>query len=106
MKLFKLLVTAIFAVMVTTTVASAGSAKGQKLYLKKMKQACGMNGGQFAAKKTEDGWADLDSDEAFLNAIKEICPNLNTSKIKSKYIPHLRDFGMNFASDSGNVPSC
>ena len=35
---------------------SADAAKGQKLYMKKMKASCGFSGAKFAAKHTVDEW--------------------------------------------------
>ena len=38
--------------------------------------------------------------------IKTICPKVKSKALKSKYIGNYYDFFYNFASDSGNVPSC
>jgi hypothetical protein len=86
------------------TTASADSAKGQKLYKKKLKSACGMSGGDIAAKHTQEEWEE--KKDTLAEEIKNICPNASDKALKAKYIPHYYDFFYNFASDSGNVPSC
>jgi hypothetical protein len=106
MKLFKIIVASAFAAMVATSVANADAAKGQKLYLKKLKSACDMNGAKFAAQKSQEQWEDLDSDEAFEKAVIELCPKVKPGYLKPKWIEHIRDFGIEYANDSGNVPSC
>lgn len=85
----------------TATTASASVAKGQKLYAKKLKKACGMSGAKMASKHTQDDWEAIK--EKGLNAeIKKQCGK----ETKDKYLPHLYDFFYEYASDSGNVPSC
>ena len=103
-KLLKLAFAAAVALSLSSTVASADVAKGQKLYSKKLKKACGFNGAVLAKKHTQDEWkAKFDAGE--LNAhIKTICPK--AKPLKKKYVPHVFDFLHNYASDSGNVPSC
>jgi hypothetical protein len=86
------------------TTASADVTKGQKLYKKKLKAACGISGAAMAGKKTQDGWAEVKDNMA--ETIKEICPDVGDKALKDKYLEHYYDFFHNFASDSGNVPSC
>ena len=86
------------------TTVSADSAKGQKLYSKKLKKACGMTGAKMAAKHTQDEWDDLK--DGLADEIKTICPKVKDKALKDKYLKHYFDFFKNFASDSGNVPSC
>ena len=101
-KLLKLAFVGAVALSLTTTVASASSSKGQKLYSKKLKSHCGMNGAKMAAKHSQDEWEEIQS-EGKLNAeIKSICG----TTVKDKYLKHLYDFFYKFANDSGNVPSC
>ena len=101
-KFTKLAIAALLGVAIVSTTASADAAKGQKLYSKKLKKACGMNGAKFAAKHTQDEWEAI-NDSGKLNAeIKKQCGK----EVKAKYLPHLYDFFYEYASDSGNVPSC
>ena len=103
-KLLKLALASAVVVGLSTTVASADAAKGQKLFSKKLKKACGMNGAKMAAKHTQDEWeAKKDS---IADEIKAICPKVKSKSLKSKYLPHYYDFFYEFANDSGNVPSC
>ena len=86
------------------TTASADSAKGQKLYKKKLKSACHMSGAAMAAKHTQDEWDGVK--DSLADEIKSICPDVKKKALKGKYMGHYYDFFHNFASDSGNVPSC
>jgi len=86
------------------TTASADSAKGQKLYAKKLKKSCGMTGAAMAGKHTLEEWEEKKGSLA--EEIKHICPHVTDKALKDKYMGHYFDFFHNFASDSGNVPSC
>ncbi len=103
-RLLKLALTSAVALSLATTVASASAAKGQKLYAKKLKKACGMNGAKMAAKHTQDEWESVKGNLA--DEIKKICPKVKSKSLKSKYLGHYYDFFYEFANDSGNVPSC
>lgn len=85
------------------TTASADVKKGQKLYMKKMKAVCGFSGAKFAAKHTQDEWEAIHGAGKFAAEAAKICPGL---KLKEKYVPYIYDFSYEYASDSGNVPSC
>ena len=77
---------------------------GQKLYLKKLKKACGMNGAAFATMHTQSQWEEIRNMESFAHEIKRICPKLKD--VRSKWESDLFDFCYEYAKDSGNVPSC
>ena len=81
--------------------ATADVNKGKKIYMKKMKSACGFSGAKFATKHTQSQWEAKKS--TFAKEAGKICPGL---KLKSKYVNDVYDFAHKFASDSGNVPSC
>lgn len=100
----KIILTSVLLLSVGTTVASADVAKGQKLYLKKLKGACGMNGAKMASKHSQAEWEDVKSNLA--DEIKNICPKVKDGALKDKYLPHYYDFFYEYANDSGNVPSC
>jgi len=89
-----------------STVASADAAKGQKLYTKKLKSACGITGAVVAGKHTQDEWTEINDAGKIADEIKTICPNVKDKSLKSKYLPHYFDFFREYGSDSGNVPSC
>jgi len=105
-KFTKLAVATLLGLAVVSTTASADAAKGQKLYSKKLKKACGMNGGKFAAKHTQDEWEKIKGAGKFADEIKAICPKANVDKLKAKKLNNIYDFAYEFASDSGNVPAC
>jgi len=89
--------------LMLSSVAYADANKGKKLYMKKMKASCGFSGGKFATKHTQDEWEKINDSGLFSKEISKICPGF---KLKDKYIKDLYDFSYEYASDSGNVPSC
>lgn len=90
--------------------ASADAAKGQKLYLKFMKAPTGLNGGQFAAQHTQAEWKALceNGGAGFVEEYSAKFPDAaDFLKGKfSRFQQDICDFVINYASDSGNVPSC
>ncbi len=104
-KIVKIALGAAVILSLGATVASADAAKGQKLYSKKLKKACGFTGAKFAAKHTQDEWDEIGVD-GMAKEIKKLCPKVKDKALKSKYLKDYFDFAHDFASDSGNVPSC
>ena len=102
----KILLTALVVVSMGAVSANATVAKGQKLYLKKLKSACGMNGAEMAEKHTVSEWEHLNEKGEIAKEIKKFCPKAKDSSLKENYIPHYFDFFKEYGSDSGNVPSC
>ncbi len=89
------------------TTASADAAKGQKLFIKKLKSSCNMTGAKMAQQHSQDEWEEINDDGGIADEIKKICPKVNPAEgLKDKYIPHYYDFFYEYANDSGNVPSC
>lgn len=87
---------------------SADIKKGQKAYLKQCKK-CHGNGTKGAAMKTQAEWdAAFSDDNAGFKAWHKGTKGekyANSPKFQ-KSAEHLRDFLHEYASDSGNVPSC
>jgi len=106
MKLVKIALAGALMASVATTSLVADPVKGQKLFIKKFKKPCSFNGAKFAAKHSQDEWEQIMNDGKFKEELMKICPNIEESKIKDKWIPHIYDFSYEFANDSGNVPSC
>ncbi|VAY87418.1 hypothetical protein MNB_ARC-1_346 [hydrothermal vent metagenome] len=104
--LFKLMFLGTVALIFITTTVNADASKGQKLFSKKFKKACTINGAKMAAKHSQDEWEAIQEDGKLAKEFKRICPDLEIEDIKEKYIPHLYDFVYEYANDSGNVPSC
>jgi hypothetical protein len=102
-KFTKLAIAALLGLAVVSTTASADAAKGQKIYSKKLKKACGVNGAKFAAKHTQDEWEKIKGAGKLAEEVANTCGG---AKVKAKYESDLYDFVYKFASDSGNVPSC
>ena len=103
-KIVKIALGATLLLSLGTATLSADTAKGQKLYTKKLKKACGITGATMAGKHTQDEWSELQEGGKLEAEIKSICPKVD--KVKGKYLPHLYDFFKEYGSDSGNVPSC
>ena len=105
-RLLKLALVGAVTLSLGTTVASANAKKGQKLFAKKLKRACGMNGAKVAGKHTQDEWESINESGKLKDELKKICPNVQDKSLKDKYLPHYYDFFYKYGSDSGNVPSC
>ncbi|MEA3553964.1 MAG: cytochrome C [Campylobacterota bacterium] len=105
-KLLKLVLAGAVALAMSTTVASADVTKGQKLFSKKLKKACGMSGANMAGKHSQDEWEEIQENGALADEIKKICPSAKDKGLKEKFMPHYYDFFYEYANDSGNVPSC
>jgi hypothetical protein len=101
----KLALIALFGLAMTTTAATASINKGQKIYGKKLKGQCGdIGGGKFAASFKQKEWEDAMQAGKFEDKVKEVCPKLET--YKAKWTPHLFEFAVEYASDTGNEPAC
>lgn len=103
-KLLGILAVSVLSVGVLGVNVQADAVKGQKLIIKKLKKDCGFNGAVLAGKHTQDEWLEVYEAGALNDEILKICPK--AKPLKDKYIPHVYDFLNNYASDSGNVPSC
>ena len=99
----KMAVAALLGVALFSTSAVADVKKGQKIYLKKLKAPCGLGGDKFAQKHTQDQWESIHQAGKFAEEVTKICPK---AKIDPKYIPDVYDFVYEYASDSGNIPTC
>ena len=105
MKLLKLLVASSIALGLSTSLM-ADAAKGQKFYIKLLKEPCGMDGAKFAVKHTQDEWKSIAESGKFEQEVIKLCPNVKAGDVKESAIEHIFDFSVEFANDSGNVPSC
>ncbi|MCH9813059.1 MAG: cytochrome C [Epsilonproteobacteria bacterium] len=86
------------------TVEKGDASKGQKLYLKKLKKACGMNGAKFAAQHTQDEWEEIRENGQFGQEVQNLCPNVKS--FNQRWEKDIYEFCYEYANDSGNVPSC
>jgi hypothetical protein len=105
-KLTKIALGAVLILGLGATTATADVAKGQKLFTKKLKSPCGITGAAMAGKHTQYEWQTIQEDGELANEIKKICPNVSDADVKDSYLEHYFDFFHEYASDSGNVPSC
>ncbi len=103
-KLLVIVFAAIVGLSFISTSAFASSNKGQKIIVKKLKRPCGFNGGVLAKKHTQEEWTTIFKAGNLNGELKKICPK--AKPLKKRYLKDVYDFLDNFASDSGNVPSC
>lgn len=99
----KLTVATLLGLAVFSTTASADVKKGQNIYLKKLKSACGFAGVKFTTQRTQAEWKAVYEAGNFAAEVTKICPK---AKLKAKYVPDVFDFAHEYAKDSGNIPSC
>nr|WP_321267231.1 cytochrome C [uncultured Sulfurimonas sp.] len=105
-KIVKIALAAMLMLGMGAVTLNADVAKGQKLYLKKLKGACGMNGAKMASQHSQDEWESFKESGKLADELKKICPKAKDSALKDKYLEHYFDFFFEYANDSGNVPSC
>ncbi len=90
----------------------AAAYKGQKIYMKTCKQ-CHGDGQRFTASKKQNEWAVVfKGNGAEFAAVhlesqdgEKVKTYFSGQRYQSDY-KHLRDFFVEFAADSGNVPAC
>jgi hypothetical protein len=106
----KVALAAIIGLGLIGTTVSADAGKGKRIYQKKLKAKCGFSGGVFAAKHTQEEWTEAQEDGTLGELMTKECPAgkdfFESDKFKNKFSSHLYDFVNDFASDSGNIPSC
>lgn len=103
-KLVTLLFAAVIGLSFVSTAAFADAAKGQKVFIKLMKRPCGFDGGVMAKKHTQAEWKAIQKAGKLNDEMIKFCPK--AKPVKDNYVDDVYDFLYNFASDSGNVPSC
>ena len=106
MKLLKILAASTLALAIASTTSFADVTKGQKAFIKFLKEPCGMDGAKFALKHTQAEWREIKASGQGEAEIIKICPNVKAGDVKEALIDHIMDFSIGFASDSGNVPAC
>jgi len=102
----KIALTALVLLSVGSTSVSADVNKGQRLYLKKLKGVCGINGADMAAKHSSDEWEKLYKANKLGDELKMRCPKAKDSSLKEKFMQNYYDFFKMYSNDSGNIPSC
>ena len=103
--LTKLALTGLFGfALMTTTVNADLINKGQKIFGKKLKGACGFGGAKFAASFKQKEWEAIYRAGTMETEIKKLCPNIQNWE--KKWEKALYEFGYEYGKDSGNEPSC
>jgi len=105
-KIIKIALAAMLMLGMSSVTLNADVAKGQKLYLKKLKGSCNMNGAKMATQHSQGEWEAFKEEGKLADELKRMCPSAKDKALKAKYLPHYFDFFFEYANDSGNVPSC
>lgn len=91
--------------------ATADANKGKRYYMKSFKQKFKMNGLEFTQLHTAQEWSVLFEEEGrgFIAEFSQKYPEqkafLEDPKLWKK-LQHVRDFAIEYAKDSGNIPTC
>ena len=104
--LTKVAMAALIGLSVLSTNVYADAAKGQKIYQKKLLELCGKSGAVFAASHTQMEWETAKNDAKLAEMMEAECPAGKAVFEDKKFKDNLYDFVYDFASDSGNIPSC
>lgn len=112
-RIFKVLLAAVLALgfFATTSYADGNADTGQRIYLKMMNGATGLNGADFAKLHTIAEWTALfeGKGEKFVAEVTAKYPSTKdylNGDLFQKHLPHLKAFMIHYAKDSGNFPSC
>jgi hypothetical protein len=105
-KTAKIILSGIVLLSVSSVILNADASKGQRLYLKKLKSVCGINGAKMAAKHSSAQWEKLHNENKIADEIRKECPKVKDSSLKEKFMIHYYDFFKMYSNDSGNIPSC
>ncbi len=111
MKNVMMIVLSLFLLSSVVTTAQADSAKGKKYYQKYLKPLFEMKGADFTGERTKGEWKAYFRKDAkkFIKKYSKKYPDaaefLGTDTFQ-KIAPDVKDFAIEFAADSGAVPSC
>lgn len=100
-RLTRSLITLFMGLSLSTVMATADVAKGQTLYIEKIKPVCKMSGSSFAAKHSQDQWEKIYNSGKLNAEIQKLCG----MSVDENSLPHIYDFAYEYANDSGNVPN-
>lgn len=99
------------AVLMIASTLIADVNKGKRYYMKEFKQKFKMDGLDFVQLHTQAEWEALFKDDArgfiaeFSEKYPKYKPFLHNPKLQKK-LRHVGDFAIEYASDSGKIPSC
>ncbi len=98
-------------ILLLSSALTADVNKGKRYYMKDFKQKFKMNGLQFTQLHTAQEWRALFEEEGkgFVSEFSRKYPEqkafLGDPKLWKK-LQHIRDFAIEYAKDSGNIPTC
>lgn len=92
-----------------STMVNADVKKGQNIFINTLKITCSTTGidscAKFTFKHTQNEWETIKQAGKFSNEVIKICPKAS-GKLKQQDENDVYHFSYEYASDSGNVPSC
>lgn len=97
--------------LMLTTSAMADPVKGQKYYLKYLRPLFNYNGQVFAEQQLQIDWESYFQEDGkkFIKEFSKKHPKaveFLASKKFQKIVPHIEDFAVKYAADSGELPNC
>ena len=108
-KVVKVMMTIIVLKMMLFTALNADSKKGQNVFINILLVTCSTTGvdscAKFTFKYTQNEWEMIKQAGKFSNEVIKICPKAS-GKLKQHQENDVYNFSYEYASDSGNVPSC
>ncbi len=101
----------VMMILILSSVAIADANKGKKYYMKNFKQKFKMDGLDFVQLHTQTEWRVLFANEGkgFIEEFSKRYPKQAKflhQKRTWKKLQHVGDFAIEYASDSGKIPSC
>ncbi|HIQ28547.1 MAG TPA: cytochrome C [Sulfurovum sp.] len=90
--------------LLTISTDAASINKGQKIFSKKLKGACGFTGAKFAASFKQKEWEEIFKAGKMEEEARKLCPNIQVWE--KKWEVNLFEFVYEYGADSGNEPAC
>ena len=101
-RIFGILVSIFVASMLfSTQVFASPEGKGNRIYLKKLKETCRMSGFEMAQKHTQEEWKRIYESGKLNDEMESLCPGARDFKTSDE--KYVSQFFYAFASDSGQV---
>ncbi len=94
----------IFVFLIASTATAGNVSIGQKIYVKKLKDACGFDGLKFTTSHTQKEWQAIYDNGKLEEEVKALCPKVEI--YEKKWDDHFFAFVYEYAKGSGNEPTC
>lgn len=101
-RFFAIFTASLFCLSIFATNSFGYAGKGQRIFLKKLRVACGYNGFVMAKKHTQQEWLKIYESGKLNETMTSYCGD-DARAFKTSEEVHVKDFLYAFASDSGSV---